>query len=354
MKNLLVIAASVILLQVLYSTAAHAQGATAGALPQNAGADFHEDQSALGLNPDQAHRLAAYIDRSLAMNRNDIKDKPGKEELMSRAKELIAVLKLSCTPKDVDLAGVNTDHENGKLYQNTLYEVSCTDGLGYFLKSRDRLKSAGAKPGHPDAANAFAISCLAADRLHEDDTKNGINSELYCHLPDNGGGDMKVVGQNLLTRLGVNCNVTEYKWFGSKPDAKMEIAEAACDNSTGYLVETAAPGGNIKPSAMDCNAAVRNGLECRMTPVVKPVTLATFREYLEKTSIKCKINDYNQIKLLGRESLKQRYVVEFKCAEQPDGLVAFIPLDGNTNPFQTEDCRGIKKYGIACKLTTIN
>ena len=353
MKNMFVVACLTLSVS-CFSNALYAQGATAGALPQNAGADFGEDRSALGLNPDQAHRLAAYIDRSLAMNRNDIKDRPSKEELVARANELITVLKLSCKLKDVDLAGLSTDTEQGKLYQNSLYEISCTDGLGYFLKSRDYLKSANAKPGHPVASSSFALSCLAADQLQEDDTRNGISSELYCHLADNGGGDIKTWGQSLLTRIGVPCNVTGFKWFGAKPDAKMEIAEAACDNSTGYLVQIAAPGGTDKPSAINCNDAIRNGLECKMTPVVKPVTLATFREYLEKTAIKCKISSYDQIKLLGRESTRQRYVVEFKCTEQPGGLVAFIPLENNTNPFETVDCHDIKKYGISCKLTSMN
>jgi len=46
----------------------------------------------------------------------------------------------------------------------------------------------------------------------------------------------------------------------------------------------------------------------------------------------------------------KRHVVEFKCPEHPDGLVAFIPLGTNANKFQTMDCKAAKKAGIKCTL----
>jgi hypothetical protein len=334
---------------------AYSQGASAGALPQNAGADFGEDRSTLGLNPEQAKRIANYIDRSVAMNRSAIKNKPSKEELTLRANELISVLHLACVLKNVDLAGELTQTIDGKLFRNSLYEISCEDGIGYFLNSQDRIKKEGAKPDRPKADTSYAISCMSADKLHDDDIKQGKTaSEFYCHLSDNGGGDMRAVGQALLTKAGVTCNVTQFKWFGARQDSKTEISEAECDNGQGYLLETALPGNKYQIKATSCADAIRNGLECKMTKVAKPVTLATFKEYLEKSSISCKIKDYDQIALLGKENTKQRYVVEFKCTEQPKGLVAFIPLDGNQNPFETVDCERIKQFGIACKLTLIH
>jgi len=344
---------AVAMMGICAAPAAYAQGAAAGALPQNAGADFGEDRSTLGLNPEQAKRIASYIERSVAMNRGAIKNKPAKDELIARANELISVLNLSCVLKDVDLAGEGTDTIDGKFYRNTLYEVSCNDGMGYFLNTHDHIKKEGAKPDRPRAATSYALSCISADRLHDDEIKQGnATSEFYCHLPDNGGGDMRVVGQKLLQAAGVSCNVAQFKWFGAKPDSKIEIAEAACDNGKGYLVETAMPGTNAKIAVTSCTDAIREGLECRMTKVARPVTLATFKEYLEKTSVNCKLKDYDQITVLGKENTKQRYVVEFRCPEQPRGLVAFIPLDGNQNPFETVDCDRIKQFGIACKLTS--
>jgi hypothetical protein len=43
--------------------------------------------------------------------------------------------------------------------------------------------------------------------------------------------------------------------------------------------------------------------------------------------------------------------VEFLCPEQPKGLVAFIPLEGNTALFEMADCAAAAKRGIKCALT---
>ena len=335
------------------ATTSYAQGAAAGALSPTGSADFGEDRSTLGMNPEQARRISNYIYSAEAMNRIGLKKVATKEELMVRAKELITVLKLACEPTDVELAGDSSEKEAGKLYQSSLYEISCTDGNGYFLNSHDRVRKEGGKPDHPTAATSVALSCMSADKIHNDDIQNGVKSELYCHLQNNAGGDMLTLSQRLLAAAGVNCNVSQYKWFGVKQESKTEFTEVACDNGTGYLLQTALPGGDAKPSAMNCtDALARNGLECRLTKIAKPVTLATFKEYLANTKVECSVTDYDHIKVLGRENTKQRYVVEFKCAQQPNGLVAFIPLDGNTNSFETVDCKTVKTRGLTCKLTT--
>jgi hypothetical protein len=333
------------------ATTAYGQGATASPLSETGSADFGESKSALGMNPEQARRISNYIYSAEAMNRTSLNKAVSKEELLARATELLTVLKISCIPTAVELAGESTDTANGKSFQNKLYEISCTDGLGYFLSSRDPIKKAGAKPDRPTSATAFALSCLSADKVHDDDVQKGINSEFYCHLANNGGGDMKMVTERLLASLGISCKVSQSKWFGTKQQLKTELTEVACDNGTGYLLQTPLPAGDAKPSAMNCNDAVHNGLECRMTATIKPVTLATFKEYLAGSKIDCKIDNYDQINLIGRENIKQRYVVEFKCAQQPKGLVAFIPLEGNPNVFETKNCKEMLSFGVKCKLT---
>ena len=303
---------------------------------------------------EQMKQLGDYLDKAKAFNRRDVKNGPTKEETMKRAGELVAAIKLSCNPKDAQLIGLSNDNAGGKLYETSVYEVACTNGMGYFLTSHDRLKKEGAKPGPALATNVNALTCMSADMVHDDDVAKGLKSDFYCQLPDNGGGDLKLMGEKLLAVAGVKCKVSQFKWFGVKNDTKTEFTEAACDDGTGYLLQTALPGSDAAPSAMNCNDAARKGLECKMTPVVMPPTLATFRDYLAKTDVKCKVNDYDQMKVLGQESSRQRYVVEFKCAQQPRGLVAYIPLEGNSNPFETIDCVTAKKRGLACKLTTID
>jgi len=57
--------------------------------------------------------------------------------------------------------------------------------------------------------------------------------------------------------------------------------------------------------------------------------------------------------VIGKETLSQRHVVEFACAQHPEGLVAYIPLEGNTAPFETLDCAAAAKRGLVCKLTPV-
>lgn len=327
-----------------------AQAPSAGAGQNSAGDPSNPSATGFGnsMSSEQVRQLANYVDTANVINRKDLKNAPPKEEVVKRVKEIIDVLKLDCSVKDAALAGNST--EDG--YQTNLYEVACTNGMGYFLNSRSRFKHN--KLGSVSAKDATAITCFSAEAMHQNELAKGKKSEFYCQLPDNGSGDIAVIGGRLLAAAGANCNISKLAWFGVDDNNKIEYDEAACDDGTGYILQTPLAGGTIKPTAMSCVDAAQKGLDCKMTPVIKPPTLETFKDYLAHTDVNCKIDSYDQIKVLGKESLKQRYVVEFKCPEQPNGLVAFIPLDGNPNKFETVDCDGVKKHGVSCKLTTKN
>jgi len=329
----------------------------AQAPPPNQAADqARMDNSAnnVATSQQQLRQLDTYINTARSFNRKDIKEAPTKEEVIKRADELISAIKVSCSLSDAQLVGLSTETKNNAVYQTSSYEVACTNGMGYFLTSFDRLKKAGAKPGPAQAANVEATTCMSADAVHDTAIAKGEVSDFFCQLPDNGGGDLKGMGERLLAAAGVNCTVSQFKWFGVKQESKIEVTEAACSNGTGYLLQTALPGGTATPTAMDCVEASRKGLDCKMTPVMKRPTLATFKDYLATTDTKCKIDNYDQVRVIGQESIKQRYVIEFRCSEQPNGLVAYIPLEGNSNPFEAIDCIAAKKRGMSCKLTTVN
>jgi len=303
---------------------------------------------------EQLRQMGNYIDNAKAINRKDLKDVPQKEVSIERAKQILAAINLTCDVDDAELVGTMFEKDHGNKFQTSLYEIACANGFGYFLTSRDRVRKDTGKLELPTAGSSNAVTCFSADALHNDDLAKGIKSELYCQLPKNGGGDIKILAERLLASSGVNCKVVNSQWFGIKESSKSEITETACDNGTGYLLETALPGSNVSSSAINCIDAAKKGLDCKLTRVAKLPTLQTFKDYLAGTSVQCKVDNYDQVKVLGKESTKQRYIIEFKCPQQPNGLVAFIPLEGNTNKFETVDCAGIKKYGIACKLTAKN
>jgi hypothetical protein len=58
--------------------------------------------------------------------------------------------------------------------------------------------------------------------------------------------------------------------------------------------------------------------------------------------------------MIGQEEHLKRYVVEYRCADQPAGMIAFLPLGGNTNPYEAIDCSAAASRSLACKFTSAN
>jgi hypothetical protein len=101
-------------------------------------------------------------------------------------------------------------------------------------------------------------------------------------------------------------------------------------------------------SAVSCQEAAKQGLKCHLTDGgPAPVTMQTFRDALKQYEVKC---EPTNMRMIGRESVNRRYVVEVQCPEQPKGLVAFIPVAGNANKFETIDCAAAVERQIRCEL----
>jgi hypothetical protein len=79
-------------------------------------------------------------------------------------------------------------------------------------------------------------------------------------------------------------------------------------------------------------------------PADNEPTLDTLKEALAQ-HVSCKIDP---IRLVGQEEHLKRYVVEYHCADQPAAGIAFLPLPGNTNPYESIDCAAGAIRGIAC------
>jgi hypothetical protein len=58
----------------------------------------------------------------------------------------------------------------------------------------------------------------------------------------------------------------------------------------------------------------------------------------------------DEIRYIGQENARKRYVVEYLCKPNAVGMVAFIPLLDNTNPFESIDCTAAVARGVTCKL----
>jgi len=259
------------------------------------------------------------------------------EKARARSSELANALKLSCDVSEATQVGTRRVTADGKEVEADVFEIACKNGLGYFLVSKG--------PEGPTG-----ISCLSAEGVRAADAASGKTPDLVCLLPEN--KDIKAMAGRLMRRAGTACDVRDYRWFGKSAAAHTEYSEVVCDDGGGYLLRTPLPGAHSPPHVMSCQDAARLNLKCRLTnagPVEKPkVTMQTIRDALAQNGVTCPID---KIRVVGQEDTLKRYVVEYRCAEQSQPLVAFVPLTGNVNPFESMDCATAVTHRVVCEFS---
>jgi hypothetical protein len=284
--------------------------------------------------------LADYIDKSKRLTKKATPEDQAKDK--ADATSVAASVQLPCAVSDgVAVATSQAKGADGKLVDMTTYEVSCSNGMGYLLVSRGSDKAIG-------------LSCFAADAVRANDEAHGKKDALACALPAN--ADMKTMAASVATHAGKVCAPRGFAWVGQSSAKLMDYSEVACDGGKGFILATAMPGATAQPAAFPCADAAASGIKCTLSDngpagAAPKVTLQTFKDALAQHGVPCKASNE---RVVGQENQKKRYVVEFVCPEQPNGLVAFVPLEGNTNVFETLSCADAAKRGIACQLSRQN
>jgi hypothetical protein len=249
-----------------------------------------------------------------------------KAAVKGESAKLIEALSLPCELAAAERVGGDKDVK--------IYEVACRSGVGYFLRSQPRKQ-------------AQAISCFAVEAARAADVAQGAKpSGFSCRL--SGATDTKGMAAAVLKGASTACDVSDYRWMGVSSTSGKEYSEVSCANGHGYVLEIPTTGTLAPVAVVDCQDAIKTGLKCNLTAVTVPVTLQTFRDALKDHAVDCAPA---QMRYVGRESLGQRYVVELQCPQQPKGLVAFIPLQGNPKPFETLDCSAAATRSVQCTLT---
>ena len=261
------------------------------------------------------------------------------EQLQAKDKAEVTVLANSiqfpCDVTNAQLLLEGSETIDGKNVKTNTYEAACGNGLGYFIVGRGQ-------QGRPSG-----FTCFAADATRQADLKAQQKPGLVCALPEN--SDVKAMATNVLLRQGKNCPVRDVKWVGISSKSNTDFTEIACGDGTGFILASPLPGSTLKPQIVKCHDSAMQGLPCKLSDNGGQIlTVQTFKDALAQHHVTC---DGSDVRVIGKESVTQRHVVEFACKEHPEGLVAFIPLDDNPAPFETLDCAAAAKRGIACKLT---
>lgn len=302
----------------------------------------HQDNS--GLNGSLSHEDLEKLGGDHKQDSADSKD-----QVMSRAKAtaqsvaLLQLLKISCDVNDAKLvaSGTRKPKSGGKDVETRVYEVACGGGMGYLLETQG-------------TEMPMAISCLSAEEARAADTAKGREPSFFCKLPEN-KDVYGMVASMIATGSGAQCEVRTLQLFGHSESTHSDYSEVACNDGKGFMLRVAQPGSEAQTVVMSCQEAAKQSIKCKLTdagPVETPVTLQTFKDVLTRNGVTCHIG---QIRLVGQEDHLKRYVVEYRCADQPAGMVAFLPLPGNANPYESLDCATARtESGVACEFTGKN
>lgn len=267
-----------------------------------------------------------------------VKAAPSHEQILHDAVVLVKSINLNCEVTDASLLNDGTATVNGKPLHVRTFETACSNGLGYFLIEQP-----------PEATYGF--TCLAADAAHTADIAAKRDPQPACSLAAN--ADVKKTAANVLGRLGQQCQVTGLRLIGRDTKANAELSEIACTGGNGFVISSPMPGATQAVSALSCPDSYRSGIPCRLSSNGAPlVTMETFKQALAQHKVACTVENARSV---GRQNSSKRHVVEFKCPEQPNGLVAFIALEDATAPFEVMDCPTAgNKAHIICTLTQIH
>jgi hypothetical protein len=281
-------------------------------------------------------------------NQKDASPSVSRDAALARAKaetesaELVKALELSCHITDAQLvvAGTRKAASGGKDVDTRVYEVACGGALGYLLETQDTDKP-------------IAISCLTAEEARAADVAKGKPPGFFCKLPEN--KDVYAIVASMITAgTSAACTVRDLQPFGRSESTHSDYSEVACQDGKGFLLRTPLPGSQAQTLVMTCGDAAKQGIKCRLTdagPVQAPMSLDVFKTALAQHGVSCRIDP---IRLIGQEDNRKRYVVEYRCADQPKAIVAFVPLEGNTNPYESLDCAAALLRSVVCRYNTSN
>jgi hypothetical protein len=266
-----------------------------------------------------------------------------KDPVLARAKAkaqslpLLQALQISCDVSDAKLviAGTSRPKSGGKELETRVYEVACAGSMGYLLETVSKQMP-------------IAISCLSAEEARAVDLAKGKEPSFFCKLPEN-ANVYALVTSMIKAGVDAQCEVGTLQLYGRSQSAHTEYSEVACKDGNGFLLRMAQPGTQAETVVLPCAEAAKQSIKCRLTdpgPVEAPVTLQTFKEALARNGVAC---DIGQIRLIGQEDHLKRYVVEYICTNQPKSAIAFIPLAGNSNPYESFDCAtALSRRDVAC------
>lgn len=205
-----------------------------------------------------------------------------------------------------------------------IYEVACTEGLGYLLTD-------GAEP---TSRNCIIVAQQAEDARAADPR---AAPQVTCELPENQNTDQIMAGY--IQAAGITCQVDETRWIG-RTQAGEERYEVSCAGADGYWLRVNSRG--EYEGRLECVEVLSGGGQCTLTTPEEQ--LATYQaRFASNAPGACAVE---QGRYVGGNEQYRFY--EVKCAEGT-GFIAQTDVNGGF--MEARDCARPQLVPDGCTLT---
>jgi hypothetical protein len=302
-----------------------------------------------GMSQADVSGLADFVDNTRRLERKDLQPK---STAIKHSKVMLDALHIACELTDAEQVGAGKTTAGGQSVDIGLYETACSNGMGYLLTLVGK-------------ASASGVSCFAASATQPGDTSDLAKVDPKCHLPAN--QDINAMATSVMRNAGTPCDARGVKWLGQGGSPALDYTEIACNEGEGFVVRTPLPGSiGVAIDILGCASAATHGAQCQMSAPAPAVAAAPaaagggpppegprpdlqwFKDALSKHGVSC---DVKKARVVGRESIKRRYIVEYQCPQLPQGLVAYVPSPGDSaGVFESIDCAAAAERKLACQF----
>ena len=324
---------------------------------------------------------------------------------------IIALAKVDCDPVDAYLLGATEfDKPDGTKAKGQLYEVACKAGPGFIVTSVSptevgqaftcslAAKLAAKTPGSIECvlpenkphytwltpvvqpylpgcqiSNARVIGSTSAEPLIDryevgcgaqaggiiDYAQLGAKAPTEfksCLVVDGTSSacefttkeQMTAVLKPIAAAADKDCQVNNARFVGVNKENDGMFYEFGCANKPGFIALTKMD--NTFERNIPCASAAGLG-GCTFTDagVAAADAKGTYSALLAKGGFPCTVEDYS---VVGTQEQTKRDYIEFKCKEQPWGLIGFVPQPGSTATLRVNDCFIDQTNRKSCTFTT--
>jgi hypothetical protein len=254
-------------------------------------------------------------------------DAKSKAKGMAEAPAAMQQTGYACTITDANFMGVSkAKDESGKEVTTNVYEVACSEGLGYLVLAKE-------------GATAEAYNCL---KMATNAAKTG--GKLVCALPAN--TDYNAALQGMMTKTGEKCTVNKARWIGSVTESKVDQYEVACSEGGAYIMVVPQPGSTKTLVAESCLIASRAGIACEYQP--KEAIIAQIKAMAAPANrTACQVSDATYV---GEATTTKHVFYELACSDGKSGFM--LETDPTGKYVNAIDCARASGIAGGCKLTT--